>query len=301
MITVAVCLVALATFTLARALARPRAGLAEGRLGQIRAGENLTGADDAATVGERVLRPLGSWVILRLGGLLPSRLALHFDNELTAAGQPMRTEMFIGALVGGPVIGLLLAAVLITSSAQMDAALGFLAVIVGVGMGVACPLVWLNGRKVRRQIKIAHELPEALDLIVVSVEAGLSLEAAMARVGDDSNGPLGAELRRVLADMNLGLARRSALHGLATRTRVPAVASLVSAIIQADQTGMGIGQVLRAQAAHLRNQRKQRAEEAAMKAPLKMLFPLILFIFPSLFVVILGPAVISFVTGRSGI
>jgi tight adherence protein C len=167
----------------------------------------------------------------------------------------------------------------------------------GVVFGVALPLYWLTGRVRRRQMAIGRELPDALDLIVVSVEAGLSLEAAMSRVAEDPRRLLAGEFRRVLADMNLGMGRRIALRGLATRTRIPALASLVSAIIQADQTGMGIGQVLRAQSAYLRSQRKQRAEEAAMKAPLKMLFPLILFIFPSLFVVILGPAVLSLMNG----
>jgi tight adherence protein C len=300
MTTVAILLAMLAAFTMVRALVRPKADLAGARLERIRAGDDPLRDEEATTMGERVILPLARGMISRLGMILPSRMAAHFESQLAASGRPMRTETFIGVLVGSPIIGMLMAMMLITNSTAMDPTLALLSLVVGPGMGIACPLVWLNGRKVRRQLKIAHELPDALDLIVVSVEAGLSLEAAMARVGDDSEGPFGAELRRLLADMNLGLARRSALHGLASRTGVPAVASLVAAIIQADQTGMGIGQVLRAQAAHLRGQRKQHAEEAAMKAPLKMLFPLILFIFPSLFVVILGPAVISFLSGASG-
>jgi tight adherence protein C len=104
----------------------------------------------------------------------------------------------------------------------------------------------------------------------------------------------------VLSDVNLGLGRRRAFQGLAARTGVASVGALVTAILQAEQTGMGIAQVLRTQADHLRTQRRQRAEEAAMKAPLKMLFPLVFFIFPALFVVVLGPAVLQLLRTMRG-
>jgi tight adherence protein C len=136
---------------------------------------------------------------------------------------------------------------------------------------------------------------------VVSVEAGLGLEGAFERIIERGDGPLFDELRHVLADINLGLGRRRAFQGLATRTGVPSVAALVTALLQAEQTGMGIGQVLRAQADHLRTQRRQHAEEAAMKAPLKMLFPLVFFIFPALFVVVLGPAVLQLLRTMRGV
>ena len=168
------------------------------------------------------------------------------------------------------------------------------------GCGVAAPIMWLRGRITRRMLRIARALPDTFDLVVVSVEAGLGLEAAIARVAENTAGPLADELRRVLGDMNLGMGRRRALQALAARVRLPAVRTLVSAILQADQTGMGIGTVLRAQGEHLRMQRRQHAEERAMKAPLKMLFPLVFFIFPSLFVVLLGPAMLSLMQTLGG-
>jgi tight adherence protein C len=297
-IVAAMLFAALAAFSGTRMFAHRPANATGNRLEQIRSNGSGGPADaDASSVSDRMIRPLTEWLMKHLAGLLPTRLAHHFEQELLVAGRPMPTQTFLAFQVAGPIGGLALAVELILRAPPPSPAIAFLEVAGCIFFGGALPLYWLKGRSRRRQIAIGRELPDALDLIVVSVEAGLSLEAAMSRTSEDPRSALASEFRRVLADMNLGTGRRTALHGLVTRTRIPAVASLVSAIVQADQTGMGIGQVLRAQSAHHRSQRKQRAEEAAMKAPLKMLFPLILFIFPSLFVVILGPAVLSFITG----
>ena len=255
--------------------------------------------EDDSTVGDRLLRPFWGWLAQRAAALLPTSAARHFEQQLARAGGPISLAAFLVLLTLTPgVLAVLGAGVLLRSGSVSPVAL-LMGALVGAGLGVAIPVVWLRGRISRRELQIRRELPDALDLLVVSVEAGLGLEGALARVAESREGPVAGEVRRVLADMNLGLGRRRALQNLSTRTGVPAFRALVAAILQADQTGMGLGQVLRAQSEHLRTQRRQTAEESAMKAPLKMLFPLVLFIFPSLFVVILAPAVITLLDSMS--
>jgi tight adherence protein C len=165
--------------------------------------------------------------------------------------------------------------------------------VVSGAFGLAIPWLLLNSRASRRRDAVTSELPDMVDLLTVSIEAGLALEAALARVSERGDGPLAQEVRRTLSEIALGRQRRDALRALGERTQVAAVATFVNSLIQADQSGMELGPVLRAQSDQVRQRRRQRAEEAAMKAPIKMLFPLILFIFPSIFIVLLGPAAIS--------
>ena len=245
------------------------------------------------TVGDRLLKPLGGWLGTSIGSVLPWNVADRVELMLLRAGSPMSHGKYLTFLVSAPVFMFLLA-LLVVARGSLAPHFSLLALVGLTGFGLAAPVIWLRGKVSRRQARVRRELPDALDLLVVSVEAGLGLEGAMARVTEGAEGPVSLEFRRVLADMNLGSGRRRAMQAMITRTGVSSVNSLVGAILQADQTGMGIGDVLRAQAEHLRIQRRQSAEEQAMKAPLKMLFPLVFFIFPSLFVVILGPAVLAF-------
>jgi tight adherence protein C len=162
------------------------------------------------------------------------------------------------------------------------------------GLGLVVPWIVLSGRATRRRDAITGDLPDFVDLLTVSVEAGLALEAALSRVSERGGGPLATEIRRTLSEISLGRQRRDALRALGVRTDAPAIVALVNSLNHADQSGMELGPVLRAQSDQVRMRRRQRAEETAMKAPTKMLFPLIVFIFPSIFVVLLGPAAISF-------
>ena len=150
-----------------------------------------------------------------------------------------------------------------------------------------------SGSQVRkRQHAILLQIPDALDLLTISVRAGLGFDAALGKVVEKLKGPLTDEFRRALAEVRVGKARREALRDIVPRTEVPPLTNFIGAIIQAEQLGVSISKVLQVQSEQLRIERRQRAEEMAAKAPIKMLFPLVGCIFPSLFIVILGPAII---------
>ena len=154
-------------------------------------------------------------------------------------------------------------------------------------------VVSLQGAR-RAGIRSAPQLPDALDLLAVSVEAGLGFDGAVAKLTEHMEGPLIEEFALALGEMRIGETRAKALKKLAERVRTPELASFVRAIIQADQLGISLGRILRVQATDTRNRRQAAAEEKAMKAPIKMLFPTVLFIFPAMFIVILGPAFLNF-------
>ncbi len=156
------------------------------------------------------------------------------------------------------------------------------------------PTFYLRQLVAKRQLAISLAIPDVMDLLTVSVEAGLGFDGAVAKVVEKSHGPLADELKRTLHEIRIGKPRRDALRNLSSRTGVAYLQSFVAAIVQADQLGVSIGKVLRIQAIEIRRQRRQKAEEQAMKAPIKMLFPLVIFVFPTLFIVLLGPAAINF-------
>jgi tight adherence protein C len=161
------------------------------------------------------------------------------------------------------------------------------------------PDLLLHSQGAKRQEAIELELPSTLDQMLISVEAGLGFESAMARAGQNGKGPLAAELLRTLQDMQVGRSRREAYLAMAERTGAPDLRSFVRAVVQADLYGIAIASVLRTQAKQMRIKRRQRAEEKAMKLPIKVLFPLMLCILPVLFIVILGPAVINIIAAFS--
>jgi tight adherence protein C len=155
------------------------------------------------------------------------------------------------------------------------------------------PDLLLYSRGLERQAAIGLELPDTLDQMLIAVEAGLGFEASMARAGENGKGPLAEELVRTLQDMRVGMSRKEAYQSLGDRTAVPDLRAFVRAVVQADAYGISISAVLRTQAKEMRIKRRQRAEEQAMKIPVKVLFPLMLFILPVLFIAVLGPTIIT--------
>jgi tight adherence protein C len=167
------------------------------------------------------------------------------------------------------------------------------------GLAYFVPDLLIYSRGQERQKKIQLELPNTLDQMLIAVEAGLGFESAMARAGQNGKGPLAEELIRTLQDMQVGRSRRDSYLALAERSNVQDLRTFVRAVVQADAYGIAIAKVLKAQAKEMRVKRRQRAEQKAMKLPVLVLFPLLLFIFPVIFIVILGPAVINIIEAFS--
>lgn len=164
---------------------------------------------------------------------------------------------------------------------------------IGAVAGFFLPDIWIHNLGERRQIEVRGDLPDAIDLLTVCVEAGLGFDAALGRVAQTLNGTAAEEFARVIQEMQFGKSRVDALRSAAERTDVPELRTFISTIVQSTELGISMGDVLRAQSGQMRVVRRQRAEEMAQKLPVKILFPLIFCILPALFVVVLGPAAIS--------
>jgi tight adherence protein C len=198
----------------------------------------------------------------------------------------LASKAFLG--VGGFVGGMFLGGV------TGKGALGILLSLLFALIGFVLPDIFISFKARSRREEIRSELPDALDLLAVSVEAGLGFDAAIVKLTEHMEGPLIEEFALALGEMRIGESRTKALQKMVERNQAPELAAFVRAIIQADQLGISLGRILRVQATDTRNKRQAAAEEKAMKAPIKMLFPTALFIFPSMFLIILGPAFLNF-------
>ena len=262
------------------------------QLGTMQA-QNLEELELQAPLFDRTLRPLAG----RLSGIgkrltSPSKVG-RTERRLAMAGNPgnLRTVDFLGLkvlLAGIFSVG----ALLILGVVFGNFVFGFFAGIGFALLGFVLPDFWLGRHVSDRKKRILRAVPDTLDLLTISVRAGLGFDGALAKVVEKTSGPLAEEFRRVLAEVRMGKARRDALRDVVARTDVPALTNFIGAIIQAEQLGVAISKVLQIQSEQLRIERRQRAEELAAKAPIKMLFPLVGCIFPSMFIVILGPAII---------
>ncbi len=244
----------------------------------------------------RLFRPLGRQMAGRVTGLLPSQRIEELRHKLLVAGlsSVIGPEEFVvlqSVSAGGGVLGGLVMARLAGESGFGAARL----VAIAVAMGVFAPVAWLRRKRDERRASIRKDLPDILDLMAISVEAGVGFEGAIEVVTRHFQSPLAIELGRTLREMELGLPRREALQNLKRRTEVPELSNFVLTLVQADGLGMPIGRVVRTQALEMRSKRRQWAREKAGKLPVKMLVPLTLFILPALFVVVLGPAAVSLV------
>jgi tight adherence protein C len=265
------------------------------QLGSMQA-KNLEELELQAPFIERTLRPLASRLSNSVSRVTSTSFSDRTEKRLALAGNPgdLRVADWlgikaIGAIVGGIVFFLLF---VVLGVLKFPVLIGFVLTIVGVAFGYTIPEFWLGGRVRKRQKAILMMIPDSLDLLTISVRAGLGFDAALGRVVEKLKGPLSDEFRRALAEVRVGKARREALRDIVPRTEVQPLTNFIGAIIQAEQLGVSISKVLQVQSEQLRIERRQRAEEQAAKAPIKMLFPLVGCIFPSLFIVILGPAII---------
>jgi tight adherence protein C len=246
---------------------------------------------------DRSMRPL----MRRLSGIgtrfTSSDRVGRTEGRLAGAGYPygLRTIDFMGLKAVAALIISGLAFLLF--GAALSSTFTTSVIIAGVALviGFFVPDYWLVTRIKARQKAIVLAIPDVLDLLTISVKAGLGFDAALGKVVEKTEGPLTDEFRRAMAEIRIGKARRDALKELVGRTNVPALTNFIGAIIQAEQLGVAIANVLEVQSEQLRIERRQRAEEMAAKAPIKMLFPLVGCIFPSMFIVILGPAIILIV------
>ena len=269
------------------------------QLGSIQA-RNLEELELQQPFTERTLRPLVARVS-RMGSRLNSASSTDVaEKRLAQAGNPgdlkLTDWMGVKILVG---VGLAVFMFLVFGLLIEGIVAGIFLAMLGFGIGYIVPEFWLGGRIKARQKIILKMIPDTLDLLTISVRAGLGFDAALAKVVEKLPGPLTDEFRRALAEVRVGKARRDALRDMIPRTQVAPLTNFIGAIIQAETLGVSISKVLQVQSEQLRIERRQRAEEQAARAPIKMLFPLVGCIFPSLFIVILGPAIISIVQTMS--
>lgn len=241
---------------------------------------------------ERALEPLVAQLAARVRRVTPAGIADRLQQKLIHAG--LAGHYSVDQVLAAK----LLLTVIVTAFGGLVVLGSGFAPLAVVVFGVALFVAWfgldglLDGRVAERRKTVQRELPDTMDQITISVEAGLAFEAAMARVAAESDTVLATELARTLQDIQLGVPRGEALESLAGRVDVAELRHFVTALRQAERYGIPLANVLRIQAGELREKRRQAAEEHAMKIPVKVLFPLIFCIFPTLFIVLLGPAAI---------
>jgi tight adherence protein C len=242
---------------------------------------------------ERVLGPMWQAMLQRLGRLAPSYNVDQMTRRLETAGRPHGLNVlnflglkFIAAILFG-LLGFFLFQVIL----HQPALISLLFLLIFMILGFYLPNFWLSDVIRGRKRAIVRALPDALDMIVVCTEAGQSFDQALRRVGEYWRTPLTDEFARILTEVRFGRTRREALSSAAQRIELTEMSNLIAAVIQADELGVSIGKVLRVQADQLRTIRRQRAEELAHQASIKLLFPLVFLVFPAMLAVLLGPAI----------
>jgi tight adherence protein C len=241
---------------------------------------------------ERVLAPMARRVLGFLGRRMPAQNLAEMRHLLEVAGRPYGWAVlhFVGLRVLAGLVCALLA-FLVTQLGDLPWIRRLILVVASGGLGYYLPLFWLRSRIKNRKREILRALPDGIEMLNVCVGAGLGFDMALSRVGEQWQSPLSDEFNRVVLEMRLGKTRRQALLDLAHRTDVMELENFAATIIQADQLGVSIAKVLRTQAEQMRIARRQKAEELARQAAIKLLFPLVFLIFPAMFAVLLGPAV----------
>jgi tight adherence protein C len=293
LLLLAVLLLALAVYVVGETMAYPARQLevAVRRAATYGRTRSAAGAVERIRFRQRVVEPAITRLSAMTLRLSPKATVESVGKRLLVAGLASRVTVpqFLalktGLAIGGLAMAVLLAAA--TSPLMVFVAAPLLAM-----MGFLLPDSVVTMRMRRRRERVRAQLPDALDLLAVSVEAGLGFDGAVAKLTEHMEGDLIDEFALTLGEVRIGESRLEALKKLATRVPAPEVAAFVRAVIQADQLGISLGRILRVQAADSRLRRQAAAEELAMKAPIKMLMPTVLFIFPAMLLVVLGPAMI---------
>ena len=247
-------------------------------------------------------RPEASGSILSTAGqlatlsqrVMPKGYAAWLDKQLAGAGRPKEWPLGRVIMVK-PLLALAAAVLGVLIIAGSPTSANVLLTVGASALAYFVPDILVRNHAQKRREKIKLELPDTLDQMLISVQAGLGFETAMARAGQNGKGPLAEEVIRTLQDIQVGRSRKDAYLAMSQRVDVPDLRSFVRAVVQADAYGIAIANVLNSQARDMRVKRRQRAEEHAMKMPVKMLFPLIFTILPTLFIVLLGPTVMSMI------
>lgn len=284
--------------TFLRLLAGNRRFVVMGRLSEI--GAMASGPDDdeddvlRRPLLERTLKPGLKWLAAKVGQVTPARALRRIEEKLIKAGSPrnlkgsdfltMQGIFGFAGLMGGALLVNLLKAGGLKS---------WLLPAITAVLGGLVPWFWLSRKVNHRQKEIRKSLPDIMDFLVVCLEAGLSFDLGLMKIAEKFRGVAAEEFGRALREIQLGKNRKEALRDMADRVGVDELSFLVNAVLQSEQLGVGMAQVLHIQSDLLRDKRQQHIEEQAMKAPVKMLFPLIFFIFPSIFIVVLGPAILN--------
>lgn len=246
-----------------------------------------------APFSQRVIRPMLTRALRVFAKILPNRRIEELHHRLQRAGIAGRitTADFIGIKGWTAIImGLVFALYVFATGGRMS----LLGWIMGAGfvlIGFRLPDIWLSRQIARRQLALTNALPDALDMMTIAVEAGLSFEQAIGEIVSRWKNDLAVEFRRVLYEIGVGKSRREALENLSARTGVADIVSFVTAINHSEELGTSLARVLSVQSQELRIRRRQRAQEAANKVPIKILFPMVFLIFPAMFAVILGPGI----------
>lgn len=249
--------------------------------------ESLRAAIMAQSAKDRALLPFVHVILRKIRKISPIGWVESTEMKISMSSLTHWTiERVIAMKIGGLLVGLFFAYTRLPLAGRLDYLLAF--GVPPLGFFLADILIKNNAEK--RQTEIQRQLPDILDQVTIGVEAGLGFDAALTRSAKSNTGPLAEEISRTLAHVTAGLSRAEAMRGLANRSKVPELRQFVGAILQAEQYGIPMAQVLRVQAAEQRRKRRQRAEEKAMKLPVKVLFPLVLCILPALFIVLVGPA-----------
>jgi len=258
----------------------------------------LTEMEMSMPFSERVVLPLLRNVASIMNRLTPQHNVEAMKHQLELAGNPNNWTPadFLGVRGVSTAVTFVLV-FLLTMVLHTPAPQNILFWVGGAVLGFYLPVLWLRSKIRARQHDILKSLPDALDMLCISVEAGLGFDAAMAKVIEKWDNELSRTFARASAEIRLGKLRRDALRDMANRCDVPDLSNFIAAVIQADQLGVSIAKVLRIQSEQMRVKRRQRAEELANQAPVKMVIPLVFLVFPSILIVLLGPAVLQFTTG----